>query len=99
MSLIIPTYFPILFDTNLYKWEEHQVTKVTFKSDLCHQNRCIVTGKQALKLPQGTDICQGLFTIQYQENNLRRALDFRIPDDLESETVDTITVSIPETAE
>jgi hypothetical protein len=37
---------------------------------------------------------QGLFTIHYQENDLRRSLSFRIPADVETETNNTVTVTV-----
>ena len=87
---------PFLFDTNAYTWEDNQVTQVSFQGDRCKQEKCIVTGKETLKLPPGTDIYRGLFTIEYQENDLRRSLSFRIPYDVEVETADSITISVPE---
>ena len=96
---LINLSLPILFDTNVYKWEDHQIIGVAFKSDRCHQPKCIVKGKESLQLPPQTNIYQGLFTIQYQENDLRRTLDFRIPTDVETKIDDTITVSIPKKAE
>ena len=86
---------PFLFDTSLYKWEDSQVTQVSFKDDGCKQNKCIITGKETLKLPQGTNIYQGLFTIQYQEHDLMRSLSFRIPKGVEVETADTLTIAVP----
>ena len=104
--------FDVVPDINKYNWEDHQVTKVTFKSDRpcwCVEglssswgdNRrktpsCIVTGKKTLDLPEGTDIFQGLFTIEYQEKDLMRSLSLRISADVEATIVDTITISIPQ---
>ncbi|WP_319419027.1 hypothetical protein [Pleurocapsa sp. FMAR1] len=45
-------------------------------------------------MPEGTDIYAGLFTINYQEKDLRRSLSFKIPADTEAETIDTIAVEI-----
>jgi hypothetical protein len=80
-------------EANKYSWKNHQVTKVTFQSDNCQADSCKVTQTQALQLPEKTNIYQGLFTIQYRENNLMRSLSFRIPADLKATTVDTITIS------
>lgn len=91
--------YPIPFDTNKYNWEDHQVTQVSFQSDRCKTDSCIVTGKKTLKLPQKTNIYQGLFTIAYQEEDIARTISFKIPADMEGTTVETaktITVGIPE---
>ena len=77
-------------------WEDHQVTEVSFQSDRCKTNSCIVTGKKTLKLPKYTNIYQGVFTIQYQEKNLKRSLSFIIPEDLEATTTDTIIIEVPD---
>ena len=85
--------FPLPFvEANKYDWEDHQITEVAFKQDRCQTQNCIVTGKNTLTLPQGADIHQGWFTIEYQEKDLRRSLSFRIPADTEVETIDTITI-------
>lgn len=85
--------FPLPFvEANKYDWENHQVIKVTFKSDRCQTSNCTVTGIDTLILPKGTDIYAGLFTIYYQEKDLRRSLSFKIPANLKAETVDTVTI-------
>ena len=93
---LVDLSIPILFDTNVYKWEDRQVNRVTFKSDRCNRQQCIVKGRETLKLPPRTNIYQGIFTIQYQEKDLARSLSFRIPIDVESETADTIVVDVPD---
>ena len=85
--------FPLPFvEANKYDWQDHRVTKVSFKSDRCKIDSCTITGTDSLVLPEGTDIYQGLFTIYYQEKDLKRSLSFKIPADTEAETVNTITV-------
>ena len=85
--------FPLPFvELNKYNWEDHQVMKTSFKSDRCKTKNCIVTGKNTLILPKSSDVYAGLFTINYQEKDVRRSLSFRIPPDVEAETIDTITV-------
>lgn len=85
--------FPLPFvEANKYDWEDHQVKKVTFTSDRCKNSNRIVTGQDTLTLPEDTDIYAGLFTIDYQEKDLRRSLSFRIPVNIKAETIDTIVV-------
>ena len=85
--------FPLPFiEANKYDWEDHQVTKVTYQPNNCKTNNCIVTGKDTITLPPDADIYGGLFTIEYQEKDLKRSLFLEIPSDIEVETVDTITI-------
>lgn len=85
--------FPLPFvEANKYDWKNHQVTKVSFKSDRCNAESCVVTGKDTLVLPAGTNVYAGSFTIDYREKDLERSLIFRIPEDTKAETIDTITV-------
>jgi hypothetical protein len=39
----------------------------------------LISGKDTLVLPKGTDIYAGLFTIEYTEGNLERSIKFRVP--------------------
>ena len=87
--------YPLPFDSSKYKWEDHQVIKLSFKSDRCKTDDCIVTGNKVLNLPAETNIYQGLFTIEYKEKKLIRSLSFRIPPDAKVATVDTVIVEIP----
>jgi hypothetical protein len=87
--------YPIPFDTNQYNWDDHQVIQVSFKSDRCKTDSCLVTGKKTLNLPRGTNIYQGLFTIEYQEEKLRRSLSFKIPADVKPTVSDTVIVNVP----
>ena len=87
----VPIPLPFV-EANKYDWNDHRVTGVAFKSDGCKSDGCIVTGTNTLVLPEGTDIYAGLFTIDYQEQDLKRSLSFRIPADTEAETIDTIVV-------
>lgn len=86
---------PILPDVNKYNWEDHRVIGVSFKSDRCKTDDCISTGKKTLKITNKTNIYQGTFTIQYQEEGLVRAISFKIPPDIKAEIANTVTVSTP----
>ncbi|MEN9568744.1 MAG: hypothetical protein RLZZ69_3942, partial [Cyanobacteriota bacterium] len=55
-----------------------------------------VTGKKTLNLPRGTNIYQGLFTIEYQEEKLRRSLSFKIPADVKPTVSDTVIINVPD---
>lgn len=87
---LVPIPLPFV-EINNYNWKEHQTTEVSFKSDRCKTENCIVTGKDTLTLPEDADLYGGLFTIEYQEKGYKRSLSFRIPADTEAETIDTIT--------
>lgn len=84
---------PILPDLNKYDWEDHRIIGVSFKSDRCQTDSCIATGRSTLKIPKNTDIYQGTFTIQYQEEDLMRAISFKIPSDIKAEISKTVTIS------
>ncbi|NJL53146.1 MAG: hypothetical protein HC930_14855 [Hydrococcus sp. SU_1_0] len=86
---------PILPDVNKYNWENHRVIGVSFKSDHCKTDNCMLTGKNTLKISEKINIHQGTFTIQYQEEDLIRAITFKIPPDVEVEIANTVTVSTP----
>jgi hypothetical protein len=92
LSFIPSPYLP---DVNKYNWSDHRVIGVSFQSDRCKTASCISTGKTTLKIPKETDIHQGMFTIQYQEENLVRAISFKIPPDIKAEISNTVTVSTP----
>jgi hypothetical protein len=87
---------PVSPGVNQYNWEDHQVTRVTFKSDRCKLDSCLVTGKKTLNLPKKTNIYHGVFTIEYQEKDLARSISFKIPSERETSTVDTITITVPD---
>jgi hypothetical protein len=85
--------FPLPFvEANKYDWENHQVIEVAFKSDRCQANNCTITGTDTLILPKGTDIYAGLFTMIYQEKDLRRSLSFKIPAETKTETASNIII-------
>ena len=85
--------FPLPFvKANKYDWEDHQIIKVSFRSDRCQANNCTVSGKNSITLPEESNVYAGLFTIDYKEKDLRRSLSFRIPADAPTKTIDTITV-------
>ena len=90
LGALVPVPLPFV-EANKYDWEEHEMIEVSFKSDRCNNDDCVITGKDTLVLPEETNIYDGLFTINYQEKDLERSLSFRIPQDAEIETVDTIT--------
>jgi len=87
----VPIPLPFI-EANKYDWKEHQVVRVSFKNNDCNSNSCTTTGTNSLVLPENTDIYTGLFTIDYQEKDLKRSLSFRIPADAEVKTTETITV-------
>lgn len=87
----VPVPLPFL-EINKYNLKKHQMIKVSFQSDRCKSENCIVTGKNTLTLPEDADLYSGLFTIYYQEKDLKRSISFRIPADTEPEIIDTITV-------
>ena len=101
----VPVPLPFI-EANKYDWKEHQIDRASFKSDCAlkdtashkasrrHrcQAKCMVRGKNSLTLPETSNVYGGLFTIDYQEKDLKRSLFFRIPADAEINTVDTITV-------
>jgi hypothetical protein len=87
----VPVPLPFV-EVNKYDWEEHQMLTASFKSDRCKTQNCIVTGKNTLTLPKSSDVYRGLFTINYQEKDVRRSLSFKIPPDTKAKTIDTITV-------
>jgi hypothetical protein len=85
--------FPLPFvEANKYDWENHQVIKVAFKRNRCQTNNCTITGTDTLILPKGTDIYAGLFTMIYQEKDLRRSLSFKIPAETKIEIANNITI-------
>ena len=67
---LVPVPLPFV-EVNKYDWEDHQTIKVAFKSDRCEAQHCIVTGKDSITLSDETDLYGGLFTISYQEKDLR----------------------------
>ena len=81
-----------MVNTNKYDWQDHQVMKVSFKSNSCKTDSCTITGTDTLVLPEGTDIYAGSFTIYYREKDLKRSLSFKIPADTEAETINTIVI-------
>ena len=87
-------YWHLIPDLKQYNWADHQVTQVSFKSDRCKSKNCEITGSKTIELPEQTNIHQGLFTIQYQEEDIQRSLSFRIPRDAEKEIIDTIAIDV-----
>lgn len=91
IGALVPIPLPFV-KANKYDWQDNIVTAISFKSDRCKNEKCVVSGKNSVTLPEGVNIYQGKFTIEYREEDLERALTFRIPADVEAETINTITV-------
>lgn len=81
---------PIPFGINFHRWNDHTTTRIVFEPDNCNQISniqvaqpdklsCTITGKNTLSLPNGMEIREGRFTIEYTENELLRTITFRIP--------------------
>lgn len=83
---------PIPIDINNYNWQDHQVKGVIFQPDGCQIDTCQVTGINKLILPKETNIYSGLLTVEYQEKELLRSVRFRVPHDIEKETITFITI-------
>ncbi|MEL6929021.1 MAG: hypothetical protein AAFO95_10330 [Cyanobacteria bacterium J06600_6] len=99
LSLLPFSWLDLLpLDLNKYDWQDHQVTQVSFKSDRCQFDDCIVSGTTTIDLPANTKFSQGLFTVEYTEQELLRSVTFRIPADIEVTPIDTVTIQVPETA-
>lgn len=90
---LIPVPLPFI-SVKQHGWSDHRTNRVTFKPDSCtetvsqvHQSvqNCTITGTDVIVLPEATDIHAGIFTVEYQEEELTRSVTFRIPPDLESE--------------
>ena len=97
LDLLPFNWFKILpLDLNKYDWQDHLVTGVSFKTDRCQADACLITGKNAIDLPKDTSFSQGVFTVEYQERDLQRSVTFRIPDDVEVLPIATFTISVPD---
>ena len=92
---LVPVPLPFV-EANKYNWKEHQVTSVTFQPNNCQTDFCQVTGTDTLTLPEGTNIHSGLLTIKYQEGKLARSLTFQVPPDAKTETITSVTITIPD---
>ena len=90
---LVPVPLPFV-ELNDYDRKEHEMLEVSFKSDRCKNESCIVTGKDTLTLPEDANLYGGLFTIEYLEEDLKRSVSFRVPDDIEAKTVNTINVEL-----
>ncbi|MGL5075876.1 MAG: hypothetical protein ACRDBG_08535, partial [Waterburya sp.] len=87
----VPVPLPFV-EVNEYNWENHRVTRITFQPDGCKSNSCTITGTNTLTLPEGTNIYNGLLTVEYQEEKLSRSLTLRVPTDAKTETIDSIAI-------
>lgn len=97
LDLLPFSWFDLVpLDLNKYDWQDHQVTRVSFKSDRCKLDDCLVSGKTAIDLPVNTSLSQGLFTVEYQDKELLRSVTFRIPEDIEIKAIETFTVRVPQ---
>lgn len=65
----VPVPLPFV-EVNEYNWKNHRVTRITFQPDGCKSNSCTITGTNTLTLPEGTNIYDGLLTVEYQEEKL-----------------------------
>ncbi len=92
IGALVPLPLPFV-EANKYDWQDNIVTAISFRSDRCQGEKCIVAGKNSIALPKGMDIYRGKFTIEYREKELERSLTFRIPADVEAETINTISVT------
>jgi hypothetical protein len=90
----VPVPLPFV-EANKYNWKDHRVTKITFQPDGCKLDNCTITGSNTLTLPEKTNIYSGVLTIEYQEEELKRSLAFRVPSDAETETINSITINTP----
>ena len=90
---LVPVPLPFV-ELNDYERKEHEMLEVSFQSDRCETESCIVTGKDTLTLPEDADLYDGLFTIYYQEKDLKRSISFRIPADLEAKTLETVSFEL-----
>ena len=93
LGALVPIPLPFV-EANKYNWEDSRVTQVAFTSDSCQTNSCTITGTDSLTLPKRTNIYGGLFTISYQEKELKRSLEFRVPPKTKVETIDTVTIEV-----
>lgn len=79
-------------DINFHRWANHETQGIAFVPDGCSetffdfsenaepiQSGCAITGTDSIRLPAGTDIHAGFFTIQYVEEELTRSITFRVP--------------------
>jgi|GEM_PF-3335655 len=99
LDLLPFNWFKLIpLDLNKYDWQDHQVSRVSFRSDRCKLDDCLVSGTTAIDLPEDTSFSQGLFTVEYQEKELLRSVTFRIPANIEVKAIATITVSVPDWA-
>lgn len=89
-AIPIPVPLPEL---NKYNWQDHQTIKVSFQSDACKNANCVVSGTaDTLIMPKRMNLHGGMFTLSYEEENLKRSVSFRIPPQVKAETPDTVTV-------
>jgi hypothetical protein len=72
---------------SFYRWYDHKTTRVAFQLDNCVQkvisatsaSSCLITGIETLMLPSGSNIRQGVITIEYEDRKLLRSVTFRLP--------------------
>jgi len=97
LDLLPFNWFDLLpLDLNKYDWQDHQVTKVSFKSDRCNLDLCLVSGTTTIDLPPDTSFDEGLFTVEYTEKELLRSVTFRIPKDIKVTPITSLTVEVPQ---
>jgi|GEM_PF-3865221 hypothetical protein len=84
---------PLPFDLfNIYNLQEHRTEYLAFTSDACQahpqivngrgwqQADCTIAGNGTITLPEDVDIRAGYFTLGYIENDLIKAVIFRLED-------------------
>ncbi|MCC0178833.1 hypothetical protein I4641_17840 [Waterburya agarophytonicola K14] len=89
---LIPIPVP-LPELNKYSWKDHQTMKVSFQSDGCKNQNCVVSGKANTLIMPKMNLHGGIFTLRYQEEDLERSVSFRIPPEVKAKTPDTLTVN------
>ncbi|MEL6223235.1 MAG: hypothetical protein AAFR31_11400 [Cyanobacteria bacterium J06627_8] len=66
---------------NFHRWDDHETLSLSFNPDQCPDtiSTCPIQGTTSIVLPEGTDIREGSFTIEYAEEDLIRTITFRMP--------------------
>lgn len=75
---------PFLFVPNFYTWYDHSTTRLVFEPDECAlsgsiESSCSLAGADSVLLPDGVDLHQGRFTIEYLDGKVTRTVAFRVP--------------------
>jgi hypothetical protein len=62
-----------------HTWYDHPTTRIFFQPNGCQKNDCVVVGTDSIILPDGTDVYQGQFTLEYRESGWLRTITFKLP--------------------